>query len=363
MKANLFYKITIPFVFALLSLSLQGQNKLTKNIKKTFPLTDNGVLYLENKYGDVLINGWDKDEIEISVTIEATGKSSEKAEERLKLIESDIKSANKQVVVKSVIKKKNKGFFNKYIGKIDPFNTEKSNTVINYSISLPKHADIEIINRYGDVIISDWNGQLNTVVEHGDIRILDNITDSDIAISYGNLRAKTLQNSKLTSKEASVSVKEANRLKLDSNGSEINIDYAEELELLSNKDDIEIEQLNTVFGSIKYSTVVLNTISEKLNLDLNLAELRVLKLSTAYPKLTVEQRASEVYINISDTNFKFDANLEQGVLRIPKSLQNINSEVIDKKRKIRNISASYNDGGDGRVSFKGFKGVIILKEL
>lgn len=361
--ANSFYKTIIYGVLVLLSCSLQGQNKLSKEIKQTHSLTNNGNLYLENKYGDIYINGWDKDEIEITVNIEANGKNAEKAEELLSLISSNIEAKNNQVVVKSEVSKKKPGFLNKYFRKIDPFKNEKANTIINYTISLPNAAEIEIFNKYGDVIISDWNGKLKTTVEHGDIRILDSITNSDLSITYGKLRANTLYKTNILAKDATISIDHSNHLKLDSNGSEIILGAIDRLELNSNKDNLEVEQLNTAFGIVKYSTLVFNNVSKNVNFDLSLAELSVLKFNTAYPKVTIDQRSSEVYMNISETNFKFDAQLEQGVLRIPKALYNISSEVIDEKDKIRHIRASYKNEGSGTLNFKGVKGVVILKEL
>ena len=360
---NLFYKTIIYSVLVLISCSLQGQNKLSKKIKQTHVLTNDGALYLENKYGDTYINGWDKDKIEIVVNIEANGKNDEKAKEFLSLINSNIIATNKQIIVKSEISNSKPGFFSKYIGKIDPFNFEKANATINYTISLPKSAEIEILNKYGDVIISDWNGKLKINVEHGDIRILDSISNSDLSIAYGKLRANTLCKTNILAKDASISIDNSSHLKLDSDGSQITLGVVGNLDLNSNKDNLEITQINTAFGTVKYSTLMFNNVSENVNLDLNLAELRLLKFSTSYPKINIEQRSSEVYINISETNFKFDAKLEQGVLRIPKSLHNINSEVINKNDKIRYITASYKKEGDGTFYFKGVKGVIILKEL
>lgn len=363
MKANLFYKTITYLVLLLLSSTIYGQNKVSKEIKQTHTLTNDGALYIENKYGDIYINGWAKDDIEITANITASGKNLEKAQELLSLINSSIVISNKQVVVKSEISEKKAGFFNKYFNKIDPFKNEKANTVINYTISLPQSAEVEISNKYGDVIISGWNGKLITSVEHGDIRILDSITNSVLSIQYGKLRANTLFEANIKAKDASVSIDNSEHLKLDSDGSEVTLEIIGTLELDSNKDNLEVSHLGAAFGTVKYSTIAFDNISDKINLDLNLAELRLLKFKTAYPKINVSQRSSEVYVNISGTNFRFDAQLEQGVLRMPKSLNNINSEVIDEKEKIRNISATYKNEGIGSLDFKGIKGVIILKEL
>jgi expansin (peptidoglycan-binding protein) len=101
----------------------------------------------------------------------------------------------------------------------------------------------------------------------------------------------------------------------------------------------------------------------KVNLSLNLAELRLKQFSTNAPIVNLHQKSSEVYVNISKTNFNFSAELEQGVLRIPKTMKDINSKVLDEKNKIRQIRATYGDGNQGIFDLTGYKGIIIFKEL
>lgn len=360
---QLFYKRILYGAFMLLSLGVFGQSKVTKEVKKTVLLTDNGALYLNNKYGDVFINGWNKDSIQIVVNIEVKGKNLDKAKDLLKRITPNIVNTKTQVIVKSEIGEKETSFFNKYFKKIDPFKSEKANTDINYTVYLPKHAQVEVFNKYGDIIISGWNGKLIADVEHGDLRITDNITTSKLSIKYGKLRANTLHNASINAKDATVFFDNAEVLKLESDGSEINIETVNELDINSNKDDLEINSINNIFGKVKYSKVVLNTVTSKVNLNLNLAELRILKLNTESPVVNVQQKSSEVYINISETNFNFGAELEQGVLRIPKTMHSITSKVLDEKNKIRQIRAIYGKKNKGIFDITGYKGIIIFKEL
>lgn len=358
---NSFYKIILYGVLVVCSCTMYGQNKLRKEVKETHTLSNDGALYLDNKYGDVYINGWEKDAIEIIVDIEAESKNIEKTKELLNRINPNIVATNKQIIIKSEISKKKKGFFNRYLSKIDPFKNEK--TKINYTVYLPKNAEVEVLNKYGNIIITDWNGVLKADVEHGDIRIRDDIKGAKIKLKYGSLNATGLTESGVTGMDATLSIHFANTLKITSDGSEININKVDNLELYSNKDKIDIKEVNKVFGTIKYSTAIFNLLGGNLNLDLDLAELRILKHMTNTPILNINQKASEVYINISNTSFEFNAKLEQGVLRIPKTMQNINSEMLDRKNKIRHISATYGAEKPGTFVFTGVKGVIILKEL
>ena len=360
---NLFYKTIVCSFLLLFSHNIVAQNKHSKEIKETHTLSQKGTLYLDNKYGDVFLNGWDKNTIEIVINIEATGKNEDKAKSLLNRIRSSIVATKNQVIIKSEISDKEVSFFNKYINKIDPFKNEKTNTSINYTIYLPNRSEVEVYNKYGDIIIKDWNGKLKAEVEHGDIRTTDSITTSNISVKYGRLKANTLHKSSVKLKDATLSVNNSDDLKIDSNGSEIKLDVINKLELYSNKDNIEINELNNVFGNIKYSTVTFNTIKDNVNFDIDLGELRILKFDTKAPIVNINHESSEIYINISETNFNFNAKLEQGVLRIPQTMQNIDSEVLDKKNKIRHIKATYGNSKKGTFVFTGLKGIIILKEL
>ncbi len=360
---QLFYKTPIILAILLISGVVFGQDKLSKDIEKTFPLTNDGALYLENKYGDVFINGWDDNSIKIEISIEVRGKNLDKAKDLLKRINPKFVSTSSQIVVKTEITEKNSSFFNKYIKKIGPLNGEKSNSDINYTVYLPREASIEVFNKYGDIIVSDWNGKLIADVEHGDLRITDNLANSKLSIKYGKLRANTLNKTNINAKDATISFEKSDVLKLESIGSTISLGDIGELDMASNKDDIEVNAINTIHGTIKYSKVLLSDAISKVNLNLNLAELRLMKFGTLAPVVNVHQKSSELYVNISETNFNFSAELEQGVLRIPKTMNDINSKVLDEKNKIRQIRASYGKENQGIVDITGYKGIIIFKEL
>lgn len=360
---QLHYKIAFFLAILLVSSVAFGQDKLSKDIKKAYPLTNDGALYLENKYGNVFINGWDKNTIKFEVSVEVKGKNLDKAKDLLKRINLDFVSTSSQIVVKTNITEKNASFFNKYIKKVGPFNNEKSNSDINYTIYLPRAATIEVYNKYGDIIISDWDGKLTADVEHGDLRVTNDLADSKLSVKYGKLRANTLYKTDIKAKDATISFEKSEILKLNSDGSTISLGAVGELDIDSNKDDIEINAVETVFGTVKYSKILLNNADSKVNLNLNLAELRIMKFNTANPVVNIHQKSSEVYVNISGTNFNFSAELEQGVLRIPKTMRDINSKVLDEKNKIRQIRATYGNLKAGIFDITGYKGIIIFKEL
>jgi hypothetical protein len=55
--------------------------------------------------------------------------------------------------------------------------------------------------------------------------------------------------------------------------------------------------------------------------------------------------------------------LEEGLLRLPKTFENIETQMIDKGKKIRDIKATYGNSKEGSISITGEKGAILLKDL
>ena len=185
---------------------------------------------------------------------------------------------------------------------------------------------------------------------------------ADLTIKHGKLNAVSLNDSHITSKDATITIHSGIFLKIDSDGSEMILNNMQNLDLNSNKDHIDILKSAGISGTIKHSKIFLKNLGGEATLRLHYGELRILKHLTNSPNINIDQKEAEVYINISETDFMFSAKLEQGVLRIPKKMNNIESEMIKRREKIRRINASYGNR-KGKISCTVYKGVIILKEL
>ncbi len=73
--------------FIVFGLSIMHAQELQRSINKNFPLKAGGKLHIENSYGTVKLNSWDKNEVAIEVTISVKGGTSERAEELLEDID------------------------------------------------------------------------------------------------------------------------------------------------------------------------------------------------------------------------------------------------------------------------------------
>ncbi len=358
----IFYKKITPIVLFLISFSMCSQEVLTKTIEEIYEMTNTGELHIDNKYGNVTINGWEENDISIKIDIKVTNKKKENAKNLLNRIVANIKTVDDFVSITSEISEKNTSLFSKYFNKVNPFEFDKSNVEINCTIYLPTNAEIDITNKFGDVIIDNWTGRLKANIEHGDLWINEDISNARIAMKFGKLRSKSIAYGTVSLKNGDLDIQSSNKLLLKTSGTKIEIGHAKDLEIISSKDEIIIQKVDKIQGELNFSNTEIENVEEKINLSMKVAELRVAKINQPAAFVSISQESSDININITGLSFMFNATLEQGLLRLPKTFYNIENNMIDKSKRIREISGAYGKTTTGIFSFKGKKGVIILKE-
>ena len=356
-------KILWLALVVVISTSVTAQEKVSKKITKTYPMTNAGELQLENKYGHVNLNGWDKDEVSLEVVITVNHRKKENADELLQRINPTFRDSDDFVAIGYEISEKSDNWFTNFFEKANPFDYDRSNIQINYTINLPRKAELKVTNTFGDVILEGWAGKLKALVEHGDIWINEDLNKADITMRYGKLRAKNISYGSLDLRNGSLDMENATSLRINSSGTDIELSAINSLELYSNKDEINLEEVGSIYGTLKFTTVQLNRLKTSVDMNMKIADFRVSGILDPKADIAIEQESSEVSLNITDFSHRFDATLEQGLVRMPKSYKDIDSKMLDNGKKLREIKASYGKGLQGNISVTGKKGLVLLKEL
>jgi hypothetical protein len=358
-----FYKKTAFLIAIMISSTLFSQETVTKEIEKTFNMTNAGELHIDNRHGNVTITGWQENKVVITINVKVTDKKKLDANALLDRIIPEIKTTGDFVSITSVIKEKSSSIFSSYFKKVNPFEFDKSNLDINYTVYLPVNTEIDVINKFGDVLIDNWTGKLKANVEHGDLWINDAITNARIDMKFGKLRGNSIGYGVISLKNGDIDIKQSENLLLNTSGTNIELKSVNDLELTSSKDELTIGMIKTIRGELKYSNVKIDSLDNKIDLNMRVSEFRVEKIQNVDAEVRINQESSDININIKDLSFKFKANLEEGLLRLPKTVSNLKNNVIDKGRRIREITATYgNSISSGAFIFIGEKGAIVLEE-
>lgn len=361
MVRALLYKSFLLAFFILPAMTSIAQDEVEKQILKTYPIDVDGTITIENKYGDIEINGWEKDFVEIKIDVKVKGKNEDRIETLLDRIQPEITARSAFISIETEFAEEKRNFFTNLFRTVTAdFN--RSNLDVNYVINLPAKVKLEIINKFGDVLINDYAGRMDVELEHGDLRILGAVDDARAEMKFGKFDASDDFTGRLIIKNGEVNIRKSDYLSLDASGSEIKIRSINKLVLVSNKDEIEIEQVKTINGDVRFSDVEIEEGGEMLQLDLHYGSLSVNSFSNTNPTILLNGNSSSMTINVEGISFNLDATLIEGQMRLPKTVVNLESNMLDEKEKRRQVTASYGSAEKGSMKIIGKKGDIFLKE-
>jgi hypothetical protein len=251
----------------------------TKSYSKSYSVDGNDVLKIDNSYGKVTINTWNKNEFKVDVQIKAYANDEGDAQ---KLLESVSIKDNKEastVAFKTNIEKDEHNTswgttFTKgktYVRKVE----------VNYVVYMPTKNPLTITNKFGSTQLPNFNGKL----------LINN--------SYGGLLAKTLTN---PANQISVKFGAANIESLIA--SDINVSYGSLV--LGNADKLNAD---VSFSSTKIGKI---TTSGNINVKYG-GGLQIADIDKSVKNLSVNSSFSSVKLGVGATqNANFDITVTNG---------------------------------------------------
>lgn len=347
--------ITLPLVS-------QGQSIAEKVTRDTITIEDFAEVRIENEYGDVVISTWEEPSIAYEFLIRVEKRDLDAAEDLLERVQINVNNFGRLVTINSAIADREDNFFTRLLSDI-PLELDMSDVTIDVNISIPQEVDLEVTNSFGDVVTLDFIGKLRCNLKHGNLKVNGDLKTLDLDHSYGRVDLRSTGLAKFNLRNSRLSAESITDLRLESQGSEIEIENIEYLNIASNKDELRIINVEKIRGEMRFGNVFIDQIGKEIWLELRVTDLRVSKLKDSSPTIFLDHQNSEVDISISNTSFDLKADLEDGVLRLPESFNNLKSNVIDEKEKKRVITGKYGSGSMGDFELKGKRGYVILREI
>ena len=310
---------------ALLSFQLPAQ-EVSKDFHKEFNADKSTTLDLTNKYGDVAITGWDKNQIVIDVKVVVRYPDKSKAEKYLDYINVDFSEANNTVTAKTVI---DENFNFHGWGSVREFK-------INYTIKMPFASSLTLANRYGNTDIDELWGLVNLDIKYGGIEI-DKLKRGNekplnrLAIAYGKGNIGEVAWLDLYSRYTStLTIEKSQALLIDSYKSTLKIGETSSIVGEAKYDTYSIDKINNLVLSTEYTNVNVNDLARKLNFEGSYGSLNVDEIPAGFESLDVDVRYSGVRLGIAESaSYKLDAEASYGGIKYPEENLKFNRRIVE----------------------------------
>jgi hypothetical protein len=308
------YKTGMLLFIALLivPLTLKAE-EVTKEFHKEYKAGSATTLDINNKYGDVLIQSWDQDQVVIDVKITVEMPNQEKAQKMLSYIDVVFSETGDLISAKTVID--DKFSFTGWGGDSKKFS-------IDYTIKMPALTALTLANKYGNTDIDQLNGLVDLDIKYG------NLTAGKL--TRGNIKplnSLNLAYGKGTIDEAgwldltvryvgSFGIEKSQALLLDSKYSKLSLGETSSIVGESKYDNIRIDKINNFVLDNGYCDVKIGELTKKLTYNGSYGSFEVETIPAGFEKLNTDTRYMGIRLGIDESaSYRLDAKLSYGGLK------------------------------------------------
>lgn len=283
----------------LVSKVMLGQDdEHTKKYEKQYTVDKNTVLKLNNKYGNIDIRDWDKNEASIEVTIILKKDvSSQRAEQIFKNV--DIEFSQEGNVI-SAETNYDEEFF-RLVNK-DQFLQEKRFEV-NYLVMLPEYLKVEADNKYGSIFVNKLSSPSAIRIKYGTLKInqiaaknKDNMALVELGYSKGTI--ENCEWLKILTKYSQLSIQKSKALIIISKYSKLNIEEGSSVICESKYDSYDIGKLSNFVTESQYSNYRFDVITHKISIETKYTDIKVQKVPAGFESIDIENSYGSIKIAI-----------------------------------------------------------------
>lgn len=297
----------------LITITLSGQNAVTKEFHKEYSAGANTTLDLSNRYGEVVIESWDKDQIIIDVKVKVEMPNREKAEKYLSYIDVIFSEGDNTVSAKTTIDDK----FN-----FSGWGMGSRKFSIDYTVKMPRSSSLTLANKYGNSSITDLSGLVNLDIKYGDLKAAKfsrgNVKPLNrLSLAYGKGSVEEAGWFDLNLRYVgSMEIDKCQALLLNSKYSKLIIGEASSIVGETKYDNLRIRSVNNLVLDNGYTETNVGTLTKKLEYNGSYGSFSIDRVPAGFESIKTETHYMGVKIGIDDNaNYNLEAKVSYGDLK------------------------------------------------
>jgi hypothetical protein len=190
------FSLSLVLSAPLLSLAAGGGNpedvRKTKLINRSYTVTDQDKLQIDNQFGDVTVTTWDQQKITVDIEIGARAYTDEKAQDILNQIDIKEEKSDHLIGFRTKV-----GEIHSHGGSRHDGNGDNRTFYIDYVIHMPAGNPLDIHNDFGRTEVPDFKGMVNLTSKYGSLTAGNLAKVGNIDVEFGKATIGDISNGKV----------------------------------------------------------------------------------------------------------------------------------------------------------------------
>jgi len=287
---------------------------------------NNSTLTVINKFGSVVTETWDKNNIVVDVTVKVEHPSADRAKKLLDMIKVEFTEEGGNLKAETI--------FDDDFSSIN-WKGSNNNFSINYVIKMPARVNFDVTNKYGNTVIDELSGHVMANIKYGDLTA-DKLTRGNtkplntIMVAYGKATVYELGWAEINIRYVGMfSVDKATALLVDSRYSKVSVKEVSSLVADSKYDGYSVGAANNIVVLGGYTDLRFDKVNRKLDVETKYGNLTVNYIPAGFEKLKVEAGYCAVKLGIDPAAcYRLNANSSYGSIKLDDNLFSADRRIV-----------------------------------
>jgi hypothetical protein len=337
--------------------------EVNRTVTKSFAWTPKSQLELDNKYGDVIFETWDKDSIRVQVEISITSKKEEATQELADMAIVEVYGQGSFVIARTDWAA-NTSIWGQARNEMRNVFGSDQKVEISYKVWLPKTTPIDVTNKFGDVFIPTYDGEVILDLSHGDLRSVRISRPKSVSVQYGDAKVDSWGPGNLKLLFAELHSDEMKQLKIESKSSKLYVGKIDVLDIESRNDELYLKEVGAMYGSYHFTDTYIDLLTGSVNVIQNYGELEISAFGPKYTTVLVKAKRCKILFRLDEkipVNFDITLTYGERFASVPELITITDDQELDDTRKLGGYWSAL--GSAKSIKVEGEKCVVEIAKM
>lgn len=297
----------------LLAFAAKGDEEHKLRITKSFNVGTSSKVIVQNKYGKIVVNIWNRNECKADIEIVGFGANEDQARRMAEMVEIKASENGDAVKMETTYNASGAGkWFN--FGKKD----SRDYVNVNYNLYVPANiAFLVLENNFGDVLARDLPMTSRVQVNYGFVDISEAGKKLSVHLNYTDkCRIGKAQDLEVHANYSNMRVGNAGNVVLHSNNGNCQFGMAGETKINSNYDDIKFQGVKSLELSANYTDFKADQLNGSTSISANYSDISLRRIAPEFKSIRISVNYTDVKLGLSNNSaFRVKAVMKNGDLK------------------------------------------------
>jgi len=335
-------KVLGGIIILMIPMFVMAQFTETKQINKRFKVTPETRIEITNKYGDIKINTWEKDSIIFDINIKIEDKKLSKLEKALDDVDFDFINSQHFVIARTKVGESRSGLEKEIANFKESVFQSDGKIEINYTVWMPKTNQLKVENKFGDVYIDDYLGEIEIILSNGNLKSHDFEGKANLKLSFADATINQMKTGRLDCNYSEIFIKKAGKIDIASKSSEFEIIEIKDLNTDSRRDKFRIQMIEILDARGSFSNYRISELKNTLNVKTEYGDLDVEKVDIDFKTIYIESKSTDMNLYFNEkSEFGFDITHIKSETNFCRNMSIKKEEVLDEKEKKIQLTGNF----------------------